>query len=98
MESTEPSAQPICQLCNLSFNQGNKEAINFDCCQYIACRECVETRMMKNQTNNFTINEQLDCPFCHKDDNDLEYSVKVYPPNVDVAKEISQVTCEKHPE
>jgi len=54
--------------------------------------------MMKNQTNNFTINEQLDCPFCHKDDNDLEYSVKVYPPNVDVAKEISQVTCEKHPE
>ena len=56
-----------CSLCKLSFNLKNREPINLMCCSEIACRECVETLMIKSQSKNLVIKGQFDCSFCHSD-------------------------------
>ena len=56
-----------CSLCKLSFNLKNREPINLKCCDEIACRECVETLMIKTQSKQFVIKGQFDCSYCHSD-------------------------------
>ncbi len=71
-DSMESVMQPTpsflkCSLCNLSFNLKNKEPINLKCCDEIACRECVETLMMKSEDKKFVIKGEFDCLFCNSD-------------------------------
>ena len=56
-----------CQLCKLSFNLKNREPINLMCCGEVACRECVETYMIKSQSKQLVIKGQFDCSLCHSD-------------------------------
>ena len=56
-----------CSLCKLSFNLKNREPINLMCCSEIACRECVESLMIKSKSKNLVIKGQFDCSFCHSD-------------------------------
>jgi hypothetical protein len=37
-----------CSLCKLSFNLKKREPIFLKCCDETACRECVETLMIKS--------------------------------------------------
>ena len=37
------------------------------CCQDTACRECVETRMIKSQNKELVIKGQFNCYFCKAD-------------------------------
>ncbi len=56
-----------CSLCKLSFNLKKREPIILKCCDETACRECVETLMIKSQSKQLVIKGQFDCSFCHSD-------------------------------
>ena len=56
-----------CPLCKLFFNIKEREPINLKCCDEIACRQCVETFMIKSQSKELVIKGQFDCLFCHSD-------------------------------
>ncbi len=56
-----------CSLCKFSFNLKNKEPLSLKCCDEIACRECVETLMIKSENKELIIKGQFDCSFCHSD-------------------------------
>ena len=56
-----------CSLCKLSFNLKNKDPISLFCCNEIACRECVETLMIKSENKELVIKGQFDCSFCYSD-------------------------------
>jgi hypothetical protein len=66
MESVKTSFLK-CSLCKLPFNLKNREPINLMCCSEIACRGCVETLMIKNQSKKLVIKGQFHCSFCHSD-------------------------------
>ena len=66
MESAKTSILK-CSLCKLNFNLKNREPINLMCCGEIACRECVESVMIKSQSKNLVIKGQFDCSYCHSD-------------------------------
>jgi hypothetical protein len=66
MESAKASLLK-CSLCKLPFNLKNREPINLECCDETACRECVETLMIKSQNKNPIIKGQFDCSYCHSD-------------------------------
>ena len=66
MESFKPSFLK-CSLCKLSYNLKNREPINLVCCGDTACRECVETKMIKSQSKELVIKGQFECSFCHSD-------------------------------
>jgi hypothetical protein len=44
-----------CSLCKLSFNLKNREPIILKCCDETACRECVETLMIKTESKKLVI-------------------------------------------
>ena len=44
-----------CSLCKLSFNLKNREPIYLKCCDETACRECVETLMIKSLSKDLVI-------------------------------------------
>ena len=56
-----------CPICKLYFNLKNREPINLKCCDETACRECVETQMIKSDSKELVIKGQFDCSFCHFD-------------------------------
>jgi hypothetical protein len=66
MESVK-SSMLHCVLCKLSFNLKVREPVNLICCGEIACRECVETLMIKSESKELVIKGQFDCSFCHSD-------------------------------
>ena len=66
MESLRPSFLK-CSLCKLQFNLRNREPINLMCCSETACRDCVETKMIKSQSKELVIKGQFECSFCHSD-------------------------------
>ena len=66
MESAQSSVLK-CSLCKYFFNLKNREPINLVCCHEIACRECVETLMIKSESKELVVKGQFDCSFCHSD-------------------------------
>ena len=71
-----------CSVCKHLFNLKNREPINLKCCDETACRECVETRMMKSESKGLVIKGQFDCHFCHSDHcapEDFEKPIKLAP-------------------
>lgn len=56
-----------CSLCTNFFNLKNREPIILMCCQETACRNCVETDMIKSQSKEYVIKGEFDCSFCHSD-------------------------------
>jgi len=71
-----------CPICNHFFNLKNREPINLICCNEVACRECVETQMIKSESKELVIKGQLDCSFCHFDhcaQEGFETPVKLFP-------------------
>ena len=66
MESTNLSDLQ-CTLCKHFFNLKNREPIFLKCCDETACRECVESLMVKSENKELVIKGQFDCSFCHSD-------------------------------
>jgi hypothetical protein len=75
MEATNTSDLQ-CTLCKHFFNLKNREPINLKCCDETACRECVESKMIKTENKEFVIKGQFDCSFCHFDHCASEDSMK----------------------
>ncbi len=76
------------------------------CCDEIACRECVETLMVKSESKEFVIKGQFECSFCHSDhcaQEGFEAPAKLGP-NKYVKKQIEKkfqvplIFCEGHPD
>ena len=44
-----------CAICKHLFNLKKREPINLNCCGETACRDCVETVMMKSESKEFVI-------------------------------------------
>jgi hypothetical protein len=44
-----------CPLCKLYFNLKNREPINLKCCDEIACRECIESLMIKSENKELVV-------------------------------------------
>ena len=81
-----------CGICKHHFNLKNREPINLNCCGETACRDCVETRMMKSKSKEFVIRGQYDCSFCHFyhcAPEDYEKPIKLVP-NKHVKKQVEE--------
>ncbi len=95
-----------CSVCNNFFNLKNREPIILMCCQETACRECVETLMMKSQSKELAIKGQFDCSFCHSDhcaQEGFEAPVKLCPNKkfkklIEDNFQIPLIFCDSHPE
>jgi hypothetical protein len=56
-----------CSLCKKPFNLNSREPINLKCCDEIACRNCVESKMIKTKNKDVVIKGQFECSFCSAD-------------------------------
>ena len=95
-----------CHLCKHFFNLKNREPISLKCCEEIACRQCVESLMIKSENKELVIKGQFDCSFCHSDhcqEEGFEAAVKLKP-NKYIKKLIEKnfhlpmIFCDSHPE
>ena len=95
-----------CSVCKRLFNLKDREPILLKCCDETACRECVETRMMKSESKEFVIRGQFDCSFCHFyhcAPEDYEKNVKIAPNKhakklVEESMKRQKIICDKHPD
>jgi hypothetical protein len=75
------------------------------CCQETACRECIETLMMKSENKELVIKGQFECSFCNSDHCSQEDYVKPVKlcPNKKFKKLIEEnfqmplIFCDSHP-
>jgi hypothetical protein len=44
-----------CPLCKLYFNLKNREPIILKCCEETACRECIESLMIKSENKEVVV-------------------------------------------
>ena len=81
MEATNTS-ELQCTLCKHFYNLKKREPIILICCQETACRECVESLMIKTENKELVIKGQFECSFCHSDHcapEDYEKPIKLGP-------------------
>ena len=72
MEELVPQHNPIkvnlaCILCNNLFNLTTHEPIYLSCCEEVACRHCVQHKMIKADDKTVVVKGQFECSFCHHD-------------------------------
>ena len=72
MEELAPQQKPIkvnltCALCNNQFNSTTHEPIYLNCCEEVACRQCVQQTMIKADDKTVIVKGQFECSFCHHD-------------------------------
>jgi hypothetical protein len=75
------------------------------CCGETACRECVETLMMKSESKEHVIKGQFECSFCHADHcapEGIEIPVKLSPNKkfkklIEDNFQIPLIFCDNHP-
>ena len=95
-----------CPICKHYFNLKNREPIYLICCNQTACRECVETIMMKSESKEHVIKGQFDCSFCHCDHcapEGFEAPIKLNPNNyvknlIEKNFKSPLIFCDTHPE
>ena len=95
-----------CNLCKKLFNLNSREPINLICCNEVACRDCVESKIIKTKNKEVVIKGQFECSFCSADHCAPEgfvQPIKLAPNKYIKSKlqelsKISLIFCDEHPE
>ncbi len=72
MESSKQQSYLSCSICKFPFNLKKREPIFLMCCHETACRDCVESKMIKTDRKEIVIKGQFECVFCSSDHCALE--------------------------